>query len=158
MKNIPPPFVFNKSLFLLISSLHARQYACAAKGRGIATALVFIEESRRSQPFFDAELTFLPLRKRGLPAHPRPCLCHNYARVKNPCFFPLALPFFLSQARPSDDRYLLKFILIDFTSDQIRCMGDGTTINKTRVFDGICVFVALFCRPCAESGPSSGPK
>ena len=26
-------------------------------------------------------------------------------------FFPLALPFFLSQARPSDDRYLLRFIL-----------------------------------------------
>ena len=29
----------------------------------------------------------------------------------------------------SDDRYLLSFILIDFTLGQIRCMGDGTIIN-----------------------------
>ncbi|MBR2980206.1 MAG: hypothetical protein IKC51_09780, partial [Myxococcaceae bacterium] len=52
----------------------------------------------------------------------------------------------------------LSFIFSVFTLGQIRCMGDGTTINKTRVFDGICVFVAPFCRPSAESGPSRRSK
>ena len=77
------------------------------------THLIFHPENAISLKIFiflKTHFKRLP-RKRGLPARPRPCLCHECARVKNPCFFPLALPFFLSQARPSDDRYLLRFIL-----------------------------------------------
>ena len=60
--------------------------------------------------------------------------------------------------RPSDERSLLDFIFSVCALGQIRCMGDGTTINKARVFDGICVVVASFCRPSAESGPSRRSK
>jgi len=51
-----------------------------------------------------------------------------------------------------------RFILIDFTSGQIRCMGDGTTINKTTVLNRFVVFVVLFVRPSAESGLSRRSK
>ena len=56
-------------------------------------------------------------------------------------------------ATTSDDRYLLSFILTDFTLGQIRCMGDGTTINKTTALNRFVVFVVFFVRPSAESGP-----
>ena len=45
-------------------------------------------------------------------------LIRHCARVKNPCFFPLALSLFLS--RPSDERYLLDLIFSVFTLARIR--------------------------------------
>ena len=65
-----------------------------------------------------------------------------------------------TKARPKrlSGLFYLPGIILGCSMGQIRRMGDGTTINKTTVLNRFGVFVASFCRPCAESGPSSGPK
>ena len=60
----------------------------------------------------------LTLACRRPPCPERPNLVRYCARVKNPCFFPLALSLFLP--RPSDERYLLDFIFGFFTGARIR--------------------------------------
>ena len=67
--------------------------------------------------YFYRSSAFL-LRKRELPAHPRPCLCHDFARVKNPCFFPPRAPLPLKESTGVWPACLFQTILLDFRSQK----------------------------------------